>query len=286
MKHLALFILLLFCYDTISSGQTKEEMHSAKEFWAYYDSIETVMNLEPPMRIALPQLSAFTKFQTFDEFRMSGKGCPLSEPFVYVLKKGDEIFVKKSNDIQNTLRYVRIGDVWYNYQNMVHRKYEEPDVEKCLCIGERYNRVVVNDSIIELRCLYSYVGTNARHEPFEQYGNTALKFLYVKTPGRCVIIRLAKNDSWTPSNRINEMRKLARMQTENPRMLLSWNQRDCNKWRYIDEYELSEEKDTYILKLKDDDVDSRYVFQRTSLGLYGISPGLQNVHNFFRRYKK
>lgn len=278
-------MFFVFC-ETFSLGQNSDVIHSSKEFWAYYDSIESVMDSEPPMRTVLPPLSAFSKFQTFDEFKMSGEGKPLSEPFVYVLKAGNEIFVKKSTSIQNTMRYVRMGNVWYNYQNVVHRKCNDPTVEKCLCIGERYNRVLVNDSIIELRCLYSYVGANARHEPFEQYGNTALKFLYVKTPGKCVIIRLAKNDFENSSERICEMRKLANMVSANPRTLLNWNQRDFNKWRYIEKYEMKENWNSYMLKLTDEDVDCQYVFLRTSLGLYGMQPGLPNAQNFFRRYKK
>ena len=282
------FMVLCFLLVASVAGSTDFEdglLKTPKDFWAFNDSVESAMNLSPPMRHVLPPLSKFTKFQTFNEFKMAGEGKPLAEPFVYVLDKGNEIFVKKSSDTQKTMRYVRIGDVWYNYQNIVQRKYERETVDGCLCIGERYNRIIVNDSIIEFRNLYAYNGANGRHEPFWQYGNTALKFLYIKTSGHCVVVRLAKNDFVNPRSRITDMREMAYMLRTKPEKVLNWQKRNANEWRYIKFYSINEDAASYIFTLDDEDVDAEITFLRTSLGLYGIQPGQQGISTSSRKYR-
>ncbi|MCL2131017.1 MAG: hypothetical protein FWH36_00960 [Lentimicrobiaceae bacterium] len=63
----------------------------------------------------------YVKYQTFDEYKLKGVGrFNIKEPYVLVKKELDTIFVIKSNDRSNVLKYINKGEFWY------HQVPEEP----------------------------------------------------------------------------------------------------------------------------------------------------------------
>jgi len=83
----------------------------------------------------------YVKYQTFDEHKLRGIGrFNIKEPYVFVKKELDTIFVIKSNDRRNNiLKYINKREFWY------HQEPEEPQ-DGCM-IKSISKRFVTNDTV-------------------------------------------------------------------------------------------------------------------------------------------
>ena len=84
----------------------------------------------------------YVKYQTFDEHKLKGVGrFNIKEPYVLVKKRLDTIFVIKSNDRNNILKYINKGKFWY------HQVPQEPQ-DECACMRNFISKkFITNDTV-------------------------------------------------------------------------------------------------------------------------------------------
>ena len=145
-------------------------------------------------------LKTFRRYQTFDEFKMKGVGKPIYSPFVYVKTTKDTMIVIPSNDTTHVKVYHRQGNRWRNHIELELWKKRQPFTKSSLEEPARtYDRICGNDTILEYQCNY--------------LGNTKYKQFYIKTPKRCVNIKLIGEIDFVSGNHTvyNEMLMFAHM---------------------------------------------------------------------------
>ncbi len=76
------------------------------------------------------ELSSFEKYQTFNELKMEGMGKVALNPFVYVRKKNDTIYVIASNDTTTIKKYFLCNHKWCSYEEYIIRKSKFPQNPK------------------------------------------------------------------------------------------------------------------------------------------------------------
>lgn len=94
----------------------------------------------------------YSKFQTFDEFSMQGKGRVTAEPYVMVKRIQDTIVVKSSLSIDSMRVYYKLPcGTWYSH--MEYEMWKKMDLA-CKCeeykLARTYDRYIYNDTIVEV----------------------------------------------------------------------------------------------------------------------------------------
>lgn len=204
-------------------------------------------------------LKDFKRFQSFDEFNMKGVGEPKYEPFVYHKKSNDTIFVVNSNDTSNVLLYSKRGNYWcnttfYNGNTQITKSGNE-------LLKRIFYRICGSDTLIEYRC--------------SKWEKLLIKDLYLKTKSKCFWIRLiGKTDLCNHATIYDDMLKLVERYNKEQDAFFSEIGENRYDKRRLNSYQLRIDKDAYIYQgINNKDV---LFFQKTSLGLFGIQPGLDN----------
>lgn len=204
----------------------------------------------------------YQRYQTFNEFKMRGEGKPLRKPFVYVKRTANRINVIASDNTTFPKYYVRTkGNVWYQHLELEMYKINMPITKSGPDWPARtYDRVFYNDTILEYYCSYM--------------GETKFKTFYIKTRKTCVAIVLIHEIDFVDSSKIiPNMIKMAELYTYHKDILLKQRGRAKFDKRNIEYYEIKTKPNSYIYyNVEDKDY---LVFNRNSLGLWGIQPGIE-----------
>ena len=102
----------------------------------------------------LVYVKGFKCYQTFNEYKMKGEGTPVNNPFVYVKRKNNIIYVVISNNKQNVLRYIKIKEYWYNYLEL---KFPTPNFIAILSSSTSKIPLFCWHINICLKCVSSYI---------------------------------------------------------------------------------------------------------------------------------
>jgi hypothetical protein len=93
----------------------------------------------------------YVKYQTFDEYKLEGVGnFNIQHPYVLVKKEIDTIFVIKSNDKRNIIKYINKGEFWF------YQETEKP--QKGCCHKALLKKFITNDTIF----IFSYFQASLR----------------------------------------------------------------------------------------------------------------------------
>ena len=85
------------------------------------------------------RMKGYVKYQTFDEYTLEGiSKSNIKYPYVLVKKTSDTIFVIKSNDRINVMKYVNKGDFWF---------YHETEKRKGRMIKVPFKKFIIKDTI-------------------------------------------------------------------------------------------------------------------------------------------
>jgi hypothetical protein len=189
------------------------------------------------------------RYQTFDEYSMSGKGRCVNTPFVYVKKNKDSIIVFSSNKNDSIRIYVKMDNgVWYNHMefDMWKKNHFVPSKNEFSKIARTYDRYFFNDTILELKT--GYISEKTYHQ------------LFIKNKNHLYCIR---DFDYLCHSNIEDLRKIAYSLTLHDEKLVS-------------KYVLIERKDQYIYKGE----NNSFSYKRKAYGYWGIQPGMEenNLH--------
>ena len=188
------------------------------------------------------------RYQTFDEYSMSGKGRATDSPFVYVGKRNDSIFVFSSNKNDSVRLYLKQNNnVWYSHMeyDMWKKEVFVPTKDKLSKIARTYDRFFYNDTILEVETGY------ISGKQYQQ--------LYIKSKNNLYCIRNYNN---IDCSRIAALRQIVN------KLILSNDKR-------VSKYTLKEENNRYIYE--GEKSSDSYSYDRKAYGLWGIQPGIEET---------
>ena len=146
IKYLLLILILVAC--------SRKECNSSIDSSKQINDIVSQIGHDKFNHLALYKDSAsMERYQTFDEYTMSGKGRVTSMPFVYVKRHRDSIFVLSTNKNDSARLYVKIGNnIWYSHMeyDMWKKKNYIPSKDKLSKTARVYDRFFYNDTIMEV----------------------------------------------------------------------------------------------------------------------------------------
>jgi len=100
-------------------------------------------------------MNGYNKYQTFDEYILDGVVTNnVKSPYVLVKKTNDTIFVIKSNNKNDTIKYTKKGNYWYTKlyieetQSFLDKLFNNSS-SKLLKIQEICEKFIYNDTVIE-----------------------------------------------------------------------------------------------------------------------------------------
>ena len=188
------------------------------------------------------------RYQTFDEYSMSGKGQATNSPFVYVKKQNDSIIVFSSNRNDSVRLYVKLdNNVWYSHMEYDMWKKENyiPTKDKLSKTARTYDRYFYNDTILEVET--SYISGKQYHQ------------LFIKCKKHLYVIR---NIDDLNSTKITNLREIA-------------NKRILSNNKGVNKYTLRVEKERYVYE--GTNKGDRYSYKRKAYGLWGTQPGIEET---------
>lgn len=189
------------------------------------------------------------RYQTFDEYTLSGKGLPIDSPFVYVKKHNDSIIVYSSNKNDSVRVYKKLNNnVWYSHMEYDMWKKDDfiPNKEETSKTARTYDRYFFNDTILEIET--DYILGKQYHQ------------LYLKNKNDLYHIR---NIDQLNYSSIDDLRRVAN------NLLLSIDKR-------VKKYTLREKKDQFVYQgVKAND---NFTYERKAYGLWGIQPGIEETY--------
>ena len=155
IRRTGVVVTIIFCSLIACSPKTsKFSADSPNQANDFVSQIEYV----PHNSLALYKDSAhMERYQTFDEYTMSGKGQSTNSPFVYVKKQNDSIIVFSSNKNDSVRLYIKLyNDVWYSHMefDMLKKDNYIPTKDKLSKIARTYDRFFYNDTILEIETDY------------------------------------------------------------------------------------------------------------------------------------
>lgn len=192
----------------------------------------------------------YSKYQTFDEYLMQGQGHASVEPYVSVKKIADTIIVKSSSPLDSMRVYYKLPcGIWYSHMeyDMWKKEGHMPVKVEWDKPARSYDRFFYNDTILEISTAY----VRAKKLP-----STAI----VKTRNSVFTL-----DNFDDIGSVNKLR--SRIYS-----LISENSSNATR-RYI----VMEKQDSLFYV----NGSNRYSYKKTSLGLWGIQPGIDetNIYN-------
>jgi len=128
------------------------------------------------------------KYQTFDEYKLEGVSTiKIKKPYVFVKKTIDTIFVIKSNNSKDTIKYIKKGSYWYCKLEIKEKrtlldKLFNNKMYKFLKITEFCEKFIYCDTVIE----YTY-RENVKSEIIDNA-------IYVNTKQNCIELAVQKDD--------------------------------------------------------------------------------------------
>ena len=204
----------------------------------------------------------YQRYQTFNEFKMRGEGKPLRKPFVYVKRTANRIDVVTSDNVAFPKHYIRTKEnIWYQHLDLEMYKINGPITKSGPDWPARtYDRVLYNDTILEYSCIC--------------IEETKFETFYIKTPKSCVMmVLLHEKDFVDKTNIISEILKMKTMFVHHKDILLKQRGQASFDKRLIEHYDIKVTPKNYIYKGVDN--KKEYLFERNSLGFYGIQPGIE-----------
>lgn len=211
-----------------------------------------------------PDLSKYDKFQTFDEFSISGKGEAKQKPFVYVWKGQNKIIVMPSDNLTDSMVYIKHGDVWENDLALDIAKVNKPIAKDGELPARRYWRFLTNDSIFEYREIY--------------YGSYTIKNIFIKTHKECLFISLIPQVDIIDKNYLyGQIRKLVEEYKWNKSKFL----RPIRGLRFPNArtaylYQIIERPTDFLFRPLSRNCNP-YIFRKNTFGFWGIQPGFDKI---------
>ena len=242
IKYLLLILILVAC----SRKGCNSSIDSSKQI----NDIVSQIGYDKFNHLALYKDSAsMERYQTFDEYTMSGKGRVTSMPFVYVKRHRDSIFVLSTNKNDSARLYVKIGNnIWYSHMeyDMWKKKNYIPSKDKLSKTARVYDRFFYNDTIMEVET--DYISGKQYHQ------------LFIKCKNDLYYIR---NMEHLNNTRVVDLQKIVN------NLILSNDKR-------VNKYTLREEKERYVYQGKNS--SDSYSYERKAYGLWGIQPGIEETY--------
>lgn len=165
--------------------------------------------------VALFNFDDYSRFQTFDEFEMRGKGIAKDTPYVYVRQFDDTIFVVTSNNPSKIIRYIKGDDYWFNEQSFdLHKASPSYRHAKDGSRPARtYYRYLMRDTIVEYLRQFQRKKTHLSDLlflPTNMYDAALISHeVFIKTRTECVHVELeAENDKVDSINPLPDLRKI------------------------------------------------------------------------------
>lgn len=207
----------------------------------------------------------YKMYATFDEMSMCGVGKPSDSLYVSVKQDDNVISVIRSDDKDNTIKYILIDGTWYNYQAFDLHKMS-PDYrffQSEKSFPSSYDRYLFNDTIIEYEKIF---GKNGRINSRQ---------ISLKTNKDYYLIYLnCKYDTINEFNKLNSLLRIIKTFKNRP------NLNKVNRWvGEGEEYGYL----TFQKLIKGDSISYVSETQKNiivmswklnSLGEYGLKPGL------------
>ncbi|MBO4581829.1 MAG: hypothetical protein J5701_06055 [Bacteroidales bacterium] len=140
----------------------------------------------------------YVKYQTFDEYKLEGIGeKKIKRPYVLVKRENDTIFVVKSNDRKNVIKYVNRGDYWHTILQIEERwSFWETFCEK----------FIYNDTVVEYK--YKYWHDYGYLIDSSKRSNIRInKGIYVHTKSICINLSIQGDDIKNLDNPYNEIKQ-------------------------------------------------------------------------------
>lgn len=241
------------------------------------NSIKTNNSIEMPEQedtIGLPKLSYDTvfdfskakRFQSFNEQKLIGYGKIINSPFVYVITDKDTVYVRQNED-NKTFKYVKENGYIHNRISFDMRKVDAMPIKSSDYKYARiYDRYIFTDTILELKHVYSGDNNSVT------FSSTSL---FIKDGQSCVVINLSSNEKLRIHNiesPIEEMRKIVSIYSSNKDKIKATKyilKQDNSYYYYVCPVRTSAPPFT-----DDSRVLDSIVYRKTSLGVYGLEPGL------------
>lgn len=136
----------------------------------------------------------YVKYQTFDEYKLEGIGeKKIKRPYVLVKRENDTIFVVKSNDRKNVIKYVNRGDYWHTILQIEERW----PILDTFC-----EKFIYNDTVAEYIYQYWYNYGHLIDSP-----ERINKGIYVHTKRICIALTIQGDDIKNLNNPYNEIKQ-------------------------------------------------------------------------------
>lgn len=188
----------------------------------------------------------YSKYQTFDEHLMQGKGRVFASPYVLVKRIKDTIVVKSSSKIDSMRVYYKLPcGTWYSHMDYDMWKKDNYQIVKSEWdkIARTYNRYFYNDTILEILDMY--------------YDTKKLPSIaIVKTDYTVFTI-----DPYECTGSVSNIRNKIYSMTKE------------NSHNTVTRYSVIEKQDT-IFYVND---SKKYSYIKSSQGLWGLQPGIEET---------
>jgi len=138
----------------------------------------------------------YTKYQTFDEYKLMGVGnTNIKEPYVLIKKELDTIFVIKSNDREKVVTYINKRDYWYSKTIIeVEAPPDNGELYKLDMTPTVCEKFIYNDIIVE----YNYL----LDDKLKRFGSD----IYVHTKKDCIKLAIQDSDITNYDDPFNEIK--------------------------------------------------------------------------------
>ncbi|WP_081773341.1 energy transducer TonB [Prevotella sp. P6B4] len=242
-------VLYFMIFLSLVACSRKENNYYSRSLGHMNDSVSLTENVVCQSIIRFNDSVLTERYQTFDEYTMSGKGRPVHSPFVYVKRHKDSILVLSSNRKDSVRLYVKLNyNIWYSHMeyDMWKKEHYIPSKDKLSKTARTYDRYFYNDTILEVKTCY--ITGKQYHQ------------IYIKTNCNLYIIRNVEHLNFSV---FSDLRRMVN------NLILS-NDRRVNKYVLIEKnkrytYEGRNNKDTYS-------------YERKAYGIWGIQPGIEEAN--------
>lgn len=254
LLFISILLLNLIILPISSCRQNKGLNNKNKE-----SSSETFLRENDSIHI---NLDMYEKFQTFDEFNMCGIGTPTHKPYVFVKKGDNEIIVRTSDNIEDSIVYKKKKNIWTNELYIDMNKKFQPIAKDNDYPARYYLRFFINDSIFEYEECY--------------FGEQTIKNLFVKTHKKCTIIILISSiDVTDKKDTISQIRKLIDdYKNDSSTFVKPLKNVRLPNFRLVSTYKIIEKPDLYEFREIGSE-GSSYIFKKDAYGFWGIQPGFE-----------
>jgi len=147
----------------------------------------------------------YTKYQTFDEYKLMGvRRFIIREPYVLVKKELDTIFVIKSNDRNKLIKYINRGAYWYS-KSIIEVEPPPDDGEQYLLdmTSTVCEKFIYNDTVIEYKYQYRHLSGDS----IDRSNRRSNSDILVHTKKDCIILSIQDDDIKNYDDPFNEIKE-------------------------------------------------------------------------------